>query len=185
MTSSHPPILAALDDEDFDAFLKAKRPAPPAIGQSGFEGYVTALVIGPKFVDPRRWIPLFAGENAMMAPAGTTECAAVQSIAATYNRLSAGLGDFPDIYRPRFVANGDGTWDGLEWVAGFFGGANQAPRLWKPMLNGYPETRNLIGPIRGVVRQKSSTEDLRGVAEAVLAIRDFFMPQRVRDARRR
>ena len=185
MTSSHPPILAALDDADFDAFLKAKRPAPPAVGQSGFEGYVTALVIGPKFIDPRRWIPLFAGEHALMAPAGTTECAAVQSIAATYNRLSAGLGDFPDLYRPGFIANEDGTWDGLEWVAGFFAGASQAPRLWKPMLNGYPETRSLIAPIRGAVRQKSSDQDVRRVAEAVIAIRDFFMPQRVRDARRK
>ena len=76
-------------------------------------------------------------------------------------------------------------WDGLEWVAGFFAGASQAPRLWKPMLNGYPETRSLIAPIREAVRQKSSDQDVRRVAEAVIAIRDFFMPQRVRDARRR
>ena len=53
------------------------------------------------------------------------------------------------------------------------------------MLNGYPETRSLIAPIRGAVRQKSSDQDVRRVAEAVIAIRDFFMPQRVRDARRK
>jgi len=184
MTSSSPPILAKLEDEAFDAFLKAKRPAPPAAGLVGFDGYVTALVVGPRFIDPRRWIPVFAGQNALDAPVGTTEYAAVQSIVATYNRLSTGLGDFPDVYRPRFLTRDDGTWDGHQWVVGFFAGASHAPRLWKPMLNGHRETGNPIAPIRGAIRLRSSADDLRDVAKAVLAIRDYFMPRRVQDARR-
>lgn len=185
MTSSGPAILPALDDGDFAAFLAALRPVPPATSLAGFEGYVTALVVGPRFVDPRRWIPLFAGATALMAPIGTRESAVVQSIAATYNRLSAGMADFPDLYRPRFEPNGDGTSDGLNWVAGFFTAAEHAPRLWQPMLSGHPETGNLIAPIRAAVRPKSTADDVRGVARAVLDIRDHFMPRRVRQAKRR
>jgi hypothetical protein len=52
------------------------------------------------------------------------------------------------------------------------------------MLNGHWETGNLIAPIRGAIRLRSSADDLRDVAKAVLAIHDYFMPRRVQDARR-
>jgi uncharacterized protein len=184
MTQADRPILPALDEERFEAFLAARRPVPPAVSLSGFDGYVTALVIGPRFVDPRRWIPLFAGEQAMLAPVGTEDCAAVQSIVATYNRLSASMAEFPYLYRPRFLLRDEGRADGHPWVAGFFAGASHAPRLWKPMLNGLPETGNLIAPIRAAIRWRSTPEDIKDIAKAVLAIRDHFMPLRVRAARR-
>ncbi|MGZ2402788.1 yecA family protein [Rhizobium ruizarguesonis] len=58
---------------------------------SGLDGYLTALIIGPKFINPYQWIPLFAGEGAMALPMETTEHQAVQTIVAEYNRISATL----------------------------------------------------------------------------------------------
>ncbi|TIX80203.1 MAG: UPF0149 family protein, partial [Mesorhizobium sp.] len=44
-----------------------QRPHPPVFGMDGLDGYLTALIIGPRFIDPRQWIPLFAGEQALIA----------------------------------------------------------------------------------------------------------------------
>lgn len=35
---------------------------------SGLDGYLTALIIGPKFIDPRQWIPLLTGAEANSYP---------------------------------------------------------------------------------------------------------------------
>ncbi|RVN77598.1 YecA family protein, partial [Sinorhizobium meliloti] len=44
-----------LDDKAFEAFIRARRPASPIWSMSGLDGYLTALIIGPKFIDPRKW----------------------------------------------------------------------------------------------------------------------------------
>jgi predicted TIM-barrel fold metal-dependent hydrolase len=51
----------------FEAFLHKQRPHPPVFSMDGLDGYLTALIIGPRFIDPRQWIGLFAGEQALMA----------------------------------------------------------------------------------------------------------------------
>ncbi len=66
-----------LDDEAFEAFIRARRPASPIWSMSGLDGYLTALIIGPKFIDPRQWIPELAGPEALNLPMKTTEHRAV------------------------------------------------------------------------------------------------------------
>ncbi|WP_367142522.1 UPF0149 family protein [Mesorhizobium sp.] len=56
-----------LDDAAFETFLHKQRPHPPVFGMDGLDGYLTALIIGARFIDPRQWIGLFAGEQALMA----------------------------------------------------------------------------------------------------------------------
>ena len=50
-----------LDDEAFEAFIRARRPVSPIWSMSGLDGYLTALIIGPRFIDPRQWIPELTG----------------------------------------------------------------------------------------------------------------------------
>ena len=75
-----------LDDEAFEAFIRARRPVSPIWSMSGLDGYLTALIIGPRFIDPRQWIPELTGPDALNLPMETTEHRAVQTIVAEYNR---------------------------------------------------------------------------------------------------
>ncbi len=77
-----------LDDAAFEAFIRGRRPASPIWSMSGLDGYLTALIIGPKFIDPRKWIPELTGPDALNLPMETTEHRAVQTIVAEYNRIS-------------------------------------------------------------------------------------------------
>lgn len=63
---SVPPSRPMLDDAAFETFLHKRRPHPPVFGMDGLDGYLTTLIIGPRFIDPRQWIPLFAGEQALI-----------------------------------------------------------------------------------------------------------------------
>ena len=57
-----------LDDEAFEAFIRARRPVSPIWSMSGLDGYLTALIIGPRFIDPRQWIPELTGPDARSCP---------------------------------------------------------------------------------------------------------------------
>lgn len=185
--ASHPPIVPMMDGEALAAFLLGRRPHPPAFGTSGLDGYLTALIIGPRFIDPRSWIPLFTGDQALIAPEGTPEFSAVQTIVANYNRISACLADFPSAFRPKFDDRGNGVWDSIFWTGGFLSATEHAPRLWNPVISGHSSTGDIIAPIRALSSSTRTVGDaeMRAVAKAVVDIREYFMPRRVKDARRR
>lgn len=183
--SSVPPSRPMLDDAAFETFLHKQRPHPPVFGMDGLDGYLTALIIGPRFIDPRQWIPLFAGEQALMALEGTTEALAVQTLVANYNRISTGLGETPETWRPRFARRNDGSFDPFHWSTAFLLATGYATRLWRPVLRGHAATRDIIAPIRDTTGVNSRLDDagVAAVAKAVVAIRSYFMPQRVKAAR--
>lgn len=102
-----------LDDEAFEVFIRGRRSASPIWSMSGLDGYLTALIIGPKFIDPRQWIPELTGPDALNLPIETTEHRAVQTIVAEYNRISASLSETPKDHRPRFTRIDDQTFDSV------------------------------------------------------------------------
>jgi uncharacterized protein len=51
------PARPKLDDQAFEAFIRGRRPPSPIWSMSGLDGYLTAFIIGSKFIDPRQWIP--------------------------------------------------------------------------------------------------------------------------------
>ncbi|MBP2449462.1 yecA family protein [Rhizobium leguminosarum] len=104
-----------LDDEAFEAFIMGRRKASPIWSMSGLDGYLTALIIGPKFIDPRKWIPELTGPDALNLPMETTEHRAVQTIVAEYNRIAASLSETPEDHRPRFTRIDDQTFDPFDW----------------------------------------------------------------------
>jgi len=183
--SSLPPSRPMLDDAAFETFLHKRRPHPPVFSMAGLDGYLAALIIGPRFIDPRQWIGLFAGERALMALEGTTEALAVQTLVANYNRISTGLAETPEFWRPRFARREDGTFDAFEWSTAFLLATGFAPRLWRPVLRGQAATGDIIAPIRETtgVNSRLDEADIAAVAKAVVAIRSYFMPRRVRAAR--
>lgn len=172
-----------LEEEDFLAFLRQRRPHPPACDAETLNGYLTALIIGPRFIDPRQWIPLFVGDAAMMASEEATEAKALQSLVAAYNAISSALGDTPETWRPRLRPRGDGTFDPFFWSTGFLLGTQSAPRLWRPVLHG--ANGDIIAPIRAMSGHKAILDNagVDAVAKAVLAIRAHFMPRRAKSHR--
>ena len=114
----------------------------------GLDGYLAALIIGPRFFDPRQWIALFVGQTALMAAPETPEARAIQTLAANYNRISAALAETPARWHPRFVRREDARFDPFFWSTGFLLGTGFAPRLWRPALQGHPDTGDIIAPIR-------------------------------------
>ena len=45
----------------------------PVSNISGPDGYIAAIMIGPKSIDPRDWIGAIAGADALVAAEGTRE----------------------------------------------------------------------------------------------------------------
>lgn len=176
------PARKTLDEASFMAFLQKRRPQPPAFTMDGLDGYLTALIVGPRFIDPRKWIPAFVGDSALMAPEETVEARALQTLVAAYNAISTGLAETPDAWRPRLAPRGDGAFDPFFWWTGFLAGTEFAPRIWRPVLHGKPETGDIIAPIRdmsepGAILDQSG---VIGVARTVVAIRTYFMPRRAK-----
>ncbi len=171
-----------LDDDAFEAFIRRRRPPSPIWSMSSLDGYLTALIIGPKFIDPRQWIPELTGPDALNLPMETTEHRAVQTIVAEYNRISASLSETPKDHRPRFTQIDDQTLDPFDWDICFLIGTRHAPRLWQPVLRGHAVTGDIIAPIRnlGEVKRKATHQDAAAVAEALVNIRTYFMPKRTK-----
>ncbi|MHC2419885.1 uncharacterized protein ACVMB2_003795 [Sinorhizobium meliloti] len=147
-------VRPKLDDEAFEAFIRARRPASPIWSMSGLDGYLTALIIGPKFIDPRQWIPELTGPEALNLPMETTEHRAVQTIVAEYNRISASLAETPKDHRPRFTRIDDQTFDAMDWDVCFLMGTGFAPKLWRPVVRGHAVTGDIIAPIRKLSETK-------------------------------
>lgn len=180
-----PPSRPMLDDAAFEAFLHKRRPHPPVFSMSGLDGYLTALIIGPRFIDPRYWIGLIAGKQAMMAPKGTTEALAVQTLAANYNRISAGLAETPRTWRPRLARRKDGTFDTFAWSTAFLLAISYIPRLWRPVLQGHPRTGDIIAPIRDATTRDPRLDEagVAPIAKVVVVIRAHLMPNRAKAGR--
>jgi uncharacterized protein len=171
-----------LDEALFVEFLRKRQPQPPAITMDGLDGYLTALIIGPRFIDPRKWIPLFVGDTALMAPEETAEARALRTLVATYNAISTGLAETPDAWRPRLAPRDKGAFDPFFWWIGFLAGTDFAPRIWRPVLHGQPETGDIIALIRNMSEPRTILDQngVIGVAKAVVAIRTYFMPRRAK-----
>ena len=121
-----------------------------------------------------------------MAGAETIEHKALQAVVAHYNRLSATLAENPEQYRPMFAAHplGGGV-EPLFWCLGFGLATKFAPRAWKKVTDPHQPGHLLFEPIYAATATSHTTPDtlLGDIAKAVLAIRDYFMPARVRSSR--
>jgi uncharacterized protein len=174
-----------LDAEALEAFLLACRPSVSVLSLDGLDGYLTALLIGPKFVDPRIWMASLFGEAALLAAADTREHLAIHAVADRYNRLSITLSEHPDRYRPMFRPHREGGADALYWWLGFTAGIELVPRSWKKITDSRQPGRHLFEPIYSVASRNGPTSDsaVGDVTKAVLAIRQHFLPQRIRSMR--
>src|SRR5918995_3744526 len=77
MTAPAAPKLM-LGAEELEACLRARGRAAPVSRLDGLDSYLTAVLIGPKFIDPQIWLGQLLGDHALLAAENTREHHAIQ-----------------------------------------------------------------------------------------------------------
>ena len=176
------PSKPRLTDAELEAFLLARRSTMTLMA---LDGYLTAILIGPKFIDPRLWLGRLVGEAALMADADTREHLALQAVVHHHNRLSTTFVDQPGHYRPMVKPHRYGGIDLLDWGLGFISGIELAPRPWKKVTDPRQPGRALVEPILtlAIGSRALPLSAAEEVARAVLHIRQLFQEPRRKSMR--
>ena len=189
----------AMGVEELAAYLADTTLNPPIADLSTLDGYLSALVVGPKFIHPQQFMPEVLGPRADLSlTAGTEALRAVQGIAAEYNRISSTLSDQPRTYAPRFGRTPKGYPDPTSWCDGFGRAIRPRRRLWKRLLDTSRAEFRMIDPIlahaspataRALLGPKAANLSLPEgnpaptIATAVVTLRGYWMPDRAKASR--
>ncbi|MBK1671542.1 hypothetical protein CKO28_26440 [Rhodovibrio sodomensis] len=189
----------AMGVEELAAYLAEATLNPPIADLATLDGYLSALVVGPKFIHPQQFMPEVLGPKADLSLTAWTEALrAVQGIAAEYNRIATTLSDQPRAYAPRFGRTADGHTDPSPWCDGFGRAIRPRRRLWKRLLDTGRAEFRMIDPIlahaspataRALLGPKALDLSLPEahpaptIAAAVVTLRGYWMPDRAKASR--
>lgn len=181
-TAAPKPMLGT---EDLEAYLRSRGRTAPVSRRDGLDGYLTAVLIGPKFIDPQIWLGHLLGEHALLAAEESREHLAIQAVVHHHNRLSETMAQFPYLYRPHLPPHHAGGLDPIFWSLGFLTATRLAPRAWKTVSNlDKPEhaTFQTLYPL--LVGTTPITEsDVPTMAKGILDLREHFKTRRNRSMR--
>jgi len=187
--------------EALQSWLQALEPPPRVDGVSMLDGYLTAIVVGPRSIPPDEWFVDLLGPHGFIGTAAGTCLAAIHAVIARFNVISETLSLTPDRHAPIFEKMADGTVLAGPWCMGFLDAMRLRWREWAPLLDlnriehglmlpillhctdasGNP----MLGPPReGPETEKFLREAYHDIPPMVAAIREFWMPQRVVEAER-
>ena len=95
--------------EELERWIEYLNPPPLIDGVSMLDGYLTATIIGPCFIDPHEWLHHMLGPHSGLGVEGTEQAAAIMAIVTRFNAISDGLATAPERYAPIFERTDDGT----------------------------------------------------------------------------
>lgn len=121
--------LEALED-----WFDKSNPRAPAAGVSMMDGFLAALVVGPVFIHPEKWIWHVVGDHEKRAFAGTRVQAVIDTVVDHYNKLSVVLSENPRAYAPLFMQADDGEISAEDWANGFHGAMRLNLDAWQPLF---------------------------------------------------
>ena len=193
--------VTAMDLEALQAWLRALQPPPRVDGVSMLDGYLTALIVGPISIPPDEWFVDLLGEHGRIATAAGKTLAAIQAIAARFNTISEGLSLAPNRHAPIFEKMDDGTVLAEPWCMGFLAAMQLRWNEWRQLRDLNRIDHGLLlpillhctdqhgSPMLGPPREGPETEKLlreayHDIPPAVVAIREFWMPQPVAELKR-
>ncbi|WP_420882171.1 UPF0149 family protein [Rhizobium gallicum] len=113
---------------------------------SGLDGYLAALIIGPRLIDPRQWIQELTGAEALNMPMATTADKPCRSSLRDITGSRRASQKHLRCHRPRFSRSGDKTFDTMDWHVSFLMGTGFS--TWRPISRGHAVTGDIIAPIR-------------------------------------
>lgn len=178
-------------DDDFDILNAWLLRRPGGIRDIiTLEGFLTAIVIGPRTVTPAKWLPTVWGGRSPPFRSDTDFQAFVELVLAFHNDLVGWFEGDPAEFEPTFYVRGEGR-DAVvivdEWCEGFIRGVALDPKGWSPLKRAHPEwlrPMQLFGTNGG--RMERDLGDERAlhaewsprIAPAVRAIHTYWLPQR-------
>jgi uncharacterized protein len=185
--------------ERLDRWFDTLDPPARVEGVSMLDGYLTAIIVGPRSVPPEEWFNDLFGARGHIASASGTMLAVITTIVARFNAISQGLSTAPDRHAPIFRKTDDGQALPHLWCMGFLTGMRLRMDAWQPLLDLNRVDHGLLLPILlycvdpsgqpmlGPPREGPETEEFlrtayQDIPLVVPAIRDFFMPERIREA---
>ena len=183
------------------AWLQTLEPAPQVDCASMLDGYLTAIVIGPCSIPPDDWFVDLLGEHGRIATAAGATTAAITTIVAHFNAISEGLSLAPNKHAPLFEKTDDGLALPHPWCMGFLRAMRLRFDKWQPLLDlnridhglllpillycTDPLGRPMLGPPRkGPETEQFLSTAYQDIPLVIPAIRDFWMPQRLKQASR-
>src|SRR6202034_3789169 len=96
------PTKRAMSLEQLNTWLNTLEPAAKVDGTSMLDGYLTAIVIGPRSIPPDEWFADLLSEHGHIASASGTTLAALIAIVGRFNAISQGLSAAPEQHAPIF-----------------------------------------------------------------------------------
>ena len=191
----------AMSLDQLDDWLDALDPPAKVDGASMLDGYVTAIVVGPCSIPPDEWFVDLLGARGRIATAHGKTLAAMTAIVARFNAISETLSTAPTQHAPIFEKTEEGLALPHPWCMGFLSAMKLRLKAWEPLLDPSCPDHALTLPILlycvdalgGPMFEPpgESTEIheyIRGayhdIPIVIPVIREFWMPQRVAEARR-
>jgi uncharacterized protein len=191
----------AMSLEQLNAWLNALDPPARVDGASMLDGYLTAIVVGPCSIPPDEWFVDLLGERGRIATASGKTLAAITAIVARFNTISEGLSTAPTQHAPIFEKTDDGMALPQPWCMGFLSAMRLRFAAWRPLLDlnridhglllpillycTDPLGRPVLGPPReGPETQEFLRTAYHDIPIVIPAIREFWMPQRLKQAGR-
>lgn len=115
---------------------------PPAANVSTIDGFLAALAVSPRFIEPDRWMRSILGDRVRHVLEGTRMAAARLTIIERYHQICFELAECPETYAPVYMRTDDGEVLLEDWATGFFTGMHLALDAWAPIIQdpeiGYP-----------------------------------------------
>ena len=195
----HPP-KRAMSLEQLNTWLNTLEPGAKVDGTSMLDGYLTAIVIGPRSIPPDEWFVDLLGEHGHIAMASGATLAAITAIAGRFNAISEGLSNAPKQHAPIFEKADDGTVLPQPWCMGFLAAMQLCFEAWRPLRDLNRIEHGLLLPILlycvdplgqpmlGPPREGPETEAFirsayHDIPLVIPEIRTFWMPERLREAK--
>ncbi len=100
-----PKRARVLSLDELEAWFQHADPSPHCGGVSMMDGFLTALVIGPVFIHPEKWIWHIVGDHEKRAFIGTQAQAVIDTIVAHHNEISTCLSQDRFSYKPIFMVS--------------------------------------------------------------------------------
>jgi yecA family protein len=189
-------VTDAFTYAEFDEILRGTGHSG-AIGMSAIDGLIAALIAAPSFVHPEEWIPLIFGGRQPPLDENSPELRAVKTIFNRYNEVSDILADRPQLYRPIFMIDDDGSIVARDWAIGFALGIALRPKEWGesilltkhrqvliPILVYCEGELDLLPDLTATEKHRHQATAHQQIAQAVTSARDICNPYRAAEARR-
>ncbi|MCC6772468.1 MAG: UPF0149 family protein [Gemmatimonadaceae bacterium] len=195
MTAIDHAPLSEDEVQDLDTFLLNAEGVEEAMDLSTLDGFLTAIVCGPKTVLPSEWLrwvwDMERGEDTPVFRDQAQAQRIVALIVRHMNNIARTLQESPQDYEPLLLENpndGDPIPIIDEWCTGFMKGVHLDPEGWLPVTVGQPgwmSTLMLYGTEEGwdVLKARRASLDVHkelanGLADTVRKIHAFWLDER-------